>query len=50
MSEAALVGNLRVIVSLCQGGSTALTHSLAHAPVLLFRARKEALRQEPAAS
>ena len=27
-----LVGNLRVIVSLCKGGSTALIHSLAHAP------------------
>jgi len=24
--------NLRVIVSLCKGGSTALIHSLAHAP------------------
>lgn len=31
MVEAALVGNLRVIVSLCKGGSTALIHSLAHA-------------------
>lgn len=27
-----LAGNLRVIVSLCKGGSTALIHSLAHAP------------------
>jgi hypothetical protein len=27
-----LVDNLRVIVSLCKGGSTALIHSLAHAP------------------
>lgn len=27
-----LVSNLRVIVSLCKGGSTALIHSLAHAP------------------
>lgn len=27
-----LVGNLRLIVSLCKGGSTALIHSLAHAP------------------
>jgi len=27
-----LTGNLRVIVSLCKGGSTALIHSLAHAP------------------
>jgi hypothetical protein len=45
-----LVGNLRVIVSLCKGGSTALTHSLAHAPMLRFRARYEALRQEPAAT
>jgi hypothetical protein len=27
-----LVRNLRVIVSLCKGGSTALLHSLAHAP------------------
>ena len=27
-----LVENLRVIVSLCKGGSTALIHSLAHAP------------------
>ncbi len=27
-----LVNNLRVIVSLCKGGSTALLHSLAHAP------------------
>ena len=29
---AELVSNLRVIVSLCKGGSTALIHSLAHAP------------------
>lgn len=28
----ALAGNLRVIVSLCKGGSTALIHSLSHAP------------------
>lgn len=27
-----LVRNLRVIVSLCKGGSTALIHSLSHAP------------------
>jgi hypothetical protein len=32
MSAIELVDNLRVIVSLCKGGSTALIHSLAHAP------------------
>lgn len=32
MSRVGLANNLRVIVSLCKGGSTALIHSLAHAP------------------
>ena len=32
MPEMRLVTNLRVIVSLCKGGSTALIHSLSHAP------------------
>jgi len=31
-NEAPLARNLRLIVSLCKGGSTALIHSLAHAP------------------
>lgn len=32
VTEAPLAQNLRLIVSLCKGGSTALIHSLAHAP------------------